>query len=482
MSVSIVFLFAGGLFMYFAHQTGYTMLEKQAQAKGHGVIEFGKAILEYIMLSGKNDQLQNALQRAVWSGEAKDVLILDDNGIILMKANGRQYKDRIPIEQFKKVSKFPDDLFMSINEHDSLYEFVISPILKKPECYDCHTERDKTKGYIAAKISMSDIRSASVEHRTMNIFMTVVTFLGIGGILFIALLYLVVRPIHKLRNQITKSEHQIDQLEHGEQIEFTELEVPSQEDEITDLMKAFNKLIKRLNEGNKKLHELHQGQLEQADRLATTGEMAASIAHEIKNPIAGVLGVLQVFDGDIPKDDARKDIITEMMVQLERVNQAVNDLLSYARPTPPTFEAVLLNDLIQKTVSLLSQQTKKKHISIDTSFDDESIVISADRKQIQQVLWNIMLNSIQAIDMIGKLSVSITQSNSSVEIRIIDSGKGIPQKQLSDVFKPFFTTKHKGTGLGMTISKRIIEQHGGSINLESTVGKGTIVTIHLPKN
>ncbi len=479
-AVVLVFLIAGGAFVYFAHQTGYTMLQKQTRAKAHGVAEFGKAILEHIMLGGRNDHLQSALKRAVASGQAKDFLILTDDGTIVLKADSNQYIDRLPIEKFVELPQFPGDRFLSLKQNDSLYEFIVTPIQKKSECYSCHPEKETTKGFLAVNISMDDVRAASLEHRTINLVMTVVTFSGLGIILYLALMFLVIRPVKKLNRQMIDVEEQIEKYEEGKQVQFSELELPHSKDEIAGLLAAFNKLIKRLNKTHNKLHEMHQSQLEHADRLATTGEMAASIAHEIKNPIAGVLGALQVFDSETPHHDERKIILAEMMIQLQRVNNTVNDLLNYARPTPPVFGEVYINELIEKTLSLISQQIKNEHIVIKKELMAERVSIIADGKQLQQVLWNILLNAIQAMDGKGALSVTSYQKDSSVIILIEDTGKGILPENLESIFKPFFTTKHKGTGLGMTISKRIITQHKGTIIIDSEPGKGTIATIMLP--
>jgi signal transduction histidine kinase len=263
-------------------------------------------------------------------------------------------------------------------------------------------------------------------------------------------------------------------------IGFPLLPDPSHKDEIADLSRDFNTLVRNLNEANAKLFEVHQSQLEHADRLASTGEMAASIAHEIKNPLAGILGAVQVFDSEVTDDDPKKEILSEMKVQLERMNHAVNDLLSYARPAQPVFEPVRLHDLIKKIVTLLPHQFKEKNIVIKEELSPDTILIHADKKQFQQVMWNIVLNGMQAMDHGGVLTIRTGTADGKVTITIKDTGKGIPPDQVERVFKPFYTTKHKGTGLGMTISRRIIEQHNGSILVRSTVGTGTIVEILLP--
>jgi len=236
-----------------------------------------------------------------------------------------------------------------------------------------------------------------------------------------------------------------------------------------------------LNETHARLQQVHDLQLEQAHRLATTGEMAASIAHEIKNPVAGIIGALQVLESENVFSDSHRDIIAEMQIQLERVNQAVNDLLSYARPAPPMFGKVDLHELIKKTAAMLSHQMVEKNIEVSLNLAGSSPEIRADGKQLRQLLWNIILNAMQAVPSGGKVAINTSRGNTVFTVQISDNGKGMPEEVLAHIYEPFFTTKHKGTGLGMTISKRIIEQHKGGIEVESRIDRGTAVTITLPQ-
>lgn len=476
-----VFLLAGGGFVYFAHYTGFKMLERSSQSQAHGVAEFSKAILEHIMLNGENRQLQSALNRIVSSRHATDILILREDGEIAMRVSSGVTSEKLPLEKFRELPEYPGEKFLFINENGSTYQYIITPIKKRTDCYQCHSEPLATQGFLGVKISMDDIRGVALQHRTTNIIMTIITFVGLGAMLFIALLIVVLRPIKKLRYQIGEVDQQIDRYEKGERVQFDKLFISDREDEVTSVMRAFNRLIHRLNDANEKIRDLHQIQMEHADRLATTGEMAAGIAHEIKNPITGVLGALHVFDGEMEESDERKEIIAEMIAQLERVNYAINDLLSYARPVNPEFTETDIAEIVRRTIGLLSPQSKQLNADIRTNLTENKILINADKKQIQQILWNITLNALQALDGKGVVNVLVEEDDVRVKIQVKDTGRGIPDEHLNCIFQPFFTTKHKGTGLGMTITKRIIEQHGGTISIESRVNAGTTVIIILPK-
>jgi signal transduction histidine kinase len=208
--------------------------------------------------------------------------------------------------------------------------------------------------------------------------------------------------------------------------------------------------------------------------------MAASIAHEIRNPIAGVLGALQVMLDELGADDPRREILEEMKTQVERVNHAVTDLLAYARPLPPMFEETSLNDIITRTSTMLSRQMRDRNLDVIHVLEPRPVMIVGDRKQLQQVLWNIILNGMQAMDERGVMTISLTEQSGTAIIAVTDTGSGISAEDIENIFKPFFTTKHKGTGLGMTISRRIVEQHHGSMTITSRPGEGTTVTIQLP--
>lgn len=479
-AVAATLIVAGSVFVYFAHRTGYSMLEDQSRLKARSMAGVLRGVLEYVMLEGKSDHLQQTLESIVVPRDVTNVYIVRTDGSIAFRAKNDSTGSRIPLEQFQPISGSGGDESFAEREEGSLIQYVLTPIRKKPECVRCHPGEETIRGYIALKVSMEDLKASAAEHRTMNIAMTAATFVGLGLIISLSLTFLVIRPIRSLHSHIHRVEESAGNQVSGERPVLPVLPESANTDEIGDLSRDFNTMVRRLNDAAGRLHEVHQRELEQADRLATTGEMAASMAHEIRNPIAGVLGALQVFDSEVGEDDARKEILEEMMRQLVRVNQAVNDLLSYARPTPPAFEEFPINELIQRTVPLVESQINGKSITVLSHLSPDEPVLEGDRKQMQQVLWNILLNGIQAIESSGTVSISSGRGESMVRIEICDTGKGIPADQVEKVFKPFYTTKHKGTGLGMTISRRIIEQHHGSIAVTSEAGKGTTVRILLP--
>ena len=468
-----VSLIAGGAFVMFAQKTGLAMLEQISQTKAHGIMEKVRGLLRQNANAHNREELHRILNLLTKSTDIVDAYIVKNDGTIIFSPATKDDAIQFSMEDLHPVPDAPDEKYLGKKEGDGYYEYI-STIIPAGNSAGGGAEN------LVLKISVSDVRSIAMKHRTTNIVMTIVIFAALALVTYLAMSFLVIRPVLKLHALIKRVEDNIIDLESGVKPHFPPLPESDKKDEIADLNRDFNILVHRLNDANDKLFDAHQKQLEHADRLGGLGEMAASMAHEIKNPIAGVIGALQVFQSEAKENDPQKEILDEMKIQLERVNHAVNDLLSYARPRPPQLEETEISDCLHKTLTLLTPQLSGKQIKVAVSLMEHDLYVLADRKQLQQVFWNIMLNAVQAMDNGGELSVSAYRREHSIHVVVSDTGPGLSDEQLKNVFKPFFSTKHKGTGLGITISKNIIEQHHGTISLESVKNKGVTVTIIIP--
>ncbi|MBI5470893.1 MAG: HAMP domain-containing protein [Ignavibacteriae bacterium] len=480
--VALVSVIFGGAFIFVAYKTGSQMLEEVGHAKAYAVAGLGKALLEHLMVAEKRNKIPNVLKSAMSFSQVSDAFVLKPDGTVAWGASARGNSPNVRIDQFVDRTDEFGNRYFSVKEDYKVFTYVLSPISNKRECNRCHGASNQFLGYFTTKISTDDLQAIATEHRTTNMLMAGLTFGGVSLSIFLVLTLLVVRPIRSLHSHISEAERGLDNLESGKSITLTSLPEPRGTDEVADLQRTFNNLVARLNVANAQLHVYHQEQLEHADRVASAGEMAASLAHEIKNPVAGVLGALQVLDSEIMLDDQQKELLAEMMAQMERINNAVNDLLSYARPSPPLLTRLDVNEVVRKTILLLSQQIKEKEIQLTLNLTSESATITADKKLLQQLLWNIALNGVQAMKGSGTLLLHTRKQGSSVRIDIQDTGAGIPPENLERIFTPFFTTKHKGTGLGLAICRRIVEQHQGTMSIASEPGRGTTVTVIMPTN
>lgn len=233
--------------------------------------------------------------------------------------------------------------------------------------------------------------------------------------------------------------------------------------------------MRRRQEAFQRQHE----QLLRWDRLATVGELAAGLAHELRNPLAGISGAIHVLGSQFPPDDERRGLVAELQAQIARMNGTLTDLLHHARPDKPRRVTVAVDGLLEESLKFLPQGDFEVVRRLDSSLP----LVSVDPNLLHQALLNILVNARQAMPNGGQLTVEtrvVAGSARPLQIRIADTGIGIPSDQLARIFQPFFTTKAEGTGLGLAITARIIEDHGGRIAVDSVVGKGTSFTIALP--
>jgi PAS domain S-box-containing protein len=214
--------------------------------------------------------------------------------------------------------------------------------------------------------------------------------------------------------------------------------------------------------------------------LARLGEMAAVVAHEVKNPLAGIRGALQVIGGRMPESSRDRGIIGEIVQRLDSLNDIVHDLLVFARPREPKLAPVVLAELIESTAALLKKDPT--HAGAQVSVSGDRPTITADAEQLQIVMLNLLLNAAQAAGAGGQVRVSVATGDGLCRIAVADSGPGIPAEIRDRIFEPFFTTKHRGTGLGLPTAKRVIERHHGDLAVTCPPQGGTIVTVTLPVN
>jgi two-component system, LuxR family, sensor kinase FixL len=237
----------------------------------------------------------------------------------------------------------------------------------------------------------------------------------------------------------------------------------------------FTGIIRDLTE-TKALEE----QITQSERLAALGQLVAEITHEIKNPLIMIGGFAEQLSRTVQDEKSRSKlkIITDEVQRLERLIRELKDVY---RPQPLTLESVNVNALLIEIFSLSKEDCKNRNIQIQIDTFPDPLYVEGDPEKLKQVFLNLVKNAIEAMENGGRLTLATRLKDQRVEITISDSGPGIPSQNREKIFTPFFTTKKRGTGLGLSLSKRIIEEHpGGSLLLDSEEGKGTKVKISLP--
>ncbi|MEK5443646.1 MULTISPECIES: ATP-binding protein [unclassified Fredinandcohnia] len=230
---------------------------------------------------------------------------------------------------------------------------------------------------------------------------------------------------------------------------------------------------------NLKQQILLQRELRRSEKLNVVSQLAASVAHEVRNPLTTVNGFLQLIIRDDNITDKQRNYIVITLSELNRAQSIINDYLSLAKPNNSNTELVNISEELSKTVELMTSYTNIQSIEVET-FIEDSLYINGNKDEIKQVLINIIKNAIEAIGNDGLLQINAFATDQDIIVKITDNGPGMTKEQLSKIGTPFYSTKDKGTGVGLTICFQIIEQLKGSIDVESTVGIGTSFLIKLP--
>ena len=421
-----------------------------------------------------------------------------------------------------QIKTTQSDLYLKNTRHARDYETVMNNVTNMPDvskaCLGCHHSEEVTKTLLELKARVEDYResfkrafveegdSSLVQQHEDAAFLMgedllkevddlicyagqrlgtktesslqaisrtkVVTFflVGIGPFVTVILTVILVRGFTKPINTVL---HAIKTLKSGD----LSCRISGLKDECGVVASQFNEMVASLNE--------HLRTMQRAEQMTMAGEMAASIAHEIKNPLTGLSIALRMLseNKDLTRDE--NEIVEASFLQIKRMESLIKEMLDFARPKEPEYCTVNMNALVEKTVSFVAglpfQSGGGGGITVVKSLCGDCPDILVDPMQMQQAVMNVVMNARDAMPEGGTLTIRTSHSGPSFVISVADTGGGIDGGDIEKLFKPFYTTKASGTGLGLPITKGIVERHGGTITVESTVGKGTTVTLTLPR-
>jgi len=427
------------------------------------------------MRVGNTEETQAILEMVAQSQKLLAVRIFHPHGVVLKSSSRGEIGRSVNNEDYQLYLNNRKEGITYADQHGEVLR-MIKPIYNTEQCHTCHGHKTKVIGVLDINYSLAETKRRMLAVTKLFAFSTVATIAFLSISIAFVMFRLVRAPLNGMIKKMAK-------VEEGD-LSVRIFHAPK--DEMGRLTNSFNSMIERLETAKNELDIYHFNQMERADRLASIGEMAAGIAHEIKNPLTGIASAITIINDDFSASDPRKEILGEVLEQVKRMDKTVNDLLFFGRPTDPDPVCTDLNTVLRKTLIFASQHRGSKGGAIEKVLDLQKNIppVYVDPKQIQQVFLNLILNAIQAMQSGGVLTIKTAliqdESQQWVTVSISDTGQGIPAQILGKIFTPFFTTKAQGTGLGLAICHKLVEQQGGTIRVESEDGKGTVFYIELP--
>lgn len=454
-------------------KTQRNIIHQTSQQKAELISSMIESSIHCIMKEGDIERLSSYIQEVSNLSDIRKIRILSSQGKISHSSLSEEIGSFIPQSSLQKLKTL-----LSNKSQFNLLVFLPKStiqgfhVIKNNEsCFRCHDRKNDINGILETHMDYSTAAALLKKSQVKGIFIAL-------GALFV-LTFIILRLFEKIVNKpLSQLKNKIKKVQEGElNTQFPVLK----KDEIGSLAESFNNMVRRLKEANQKIEDLFNRQMEKAEHLASIGELAAGLAHEIKNPIAGMKGALEIINQKTDESDPKKEIFTEILLQIDKIDHIIQDLLSYAKPKEMRKKLVNPNQCIENAIKLAKPQLKDKDIHIDFQGIKNEAQACLDEDKIQEVILNLILNSIYAIEKKGEISIKLDEKNESVlKITLKDNGVGIKKENLFQIFNPFFTTKTRGTGLGLSICKKIINAHQGSIHVESEEKKGTTFTIELP--
>jgi two-component system NtrC family sensor kinase len=348
---------------------------------------------------------------------------------------------------------------------------VLTPILNEASCSQAachaHDRRQSVLGVLDLGVSLGDVDREVARNRRVTVALSLAAVAAISLLLWGILHRLVGRPVARL----LAATRAVAAGDLGVRLPVR------RSDELSRLAAAFNEMTVKLAEAR---HQIYQ-----SNKLASLGRLAAGIAHEINNPLTGVLTYSSFLLKRSGDEETRQDLET-IVHETKRCREIVRGLLDFARQVPPRKCATDVNAIVARALGLVDNQLRVQNIRVTQSLRADLPAIPADPNQIQQVLINLLVNAADAFadgprEIYVATELVQAAGGAAVEIKVADTGAGIPEQHLGRIFEPFFTTKeHRGTGLGLAVVWGIVGEHGGTIEVESRVGSGTTFTVRLP--
>lgn len=345
---------------------------------------------------------------------------------------------------------------------------VTRPFLNDSGCQSCHGTGGPVIAWLDLDVDVNEHAIGFATFTTLSAALGAFYLLAAIAILVPGLSAIVVRPLRRLTDAMR-------QVRDGD---LAVSVAPAGTREIDTVVGGFNRMVVDLRNARASEEEARRLQLERVEQLAVVGELAAGLAHEVRNPLSGVKAVLDVLERE-SGDPSRRDVLRDASGELVRIDQILRELLQFARPKPPALVPFDLDALVRNAVAL-TVPADADAPRIRCEIDGALPAAMGDAGQVRQVLVNLLLNAQHASGETGEVVISTGRHDGQLWCRVRDTGAGVPAEKAETIFRPFVTTKTRGTGLGLSISRRIVELHGGRLALDNPGEPGASFTFTLP--
>lgn len=473
------------IYTYFVIRVQSTWWHERTLAQNALTASLVHEYMQDVMLSRRHSEAQRFLHDLKGSHEIV-------HGRIINTAGSVAFSDD-PSEVGRMTLQTPPELFTGERilhgmrvERGQQLAVTMRPVRNDAKCAQCHEQKMPFLGAIVLEKSMAPAEAAIADNRDLLIVYGLIIFVLVGIVLWVLILRFVTQPVGELLRQMRR-------------VQAGDLSVRVQADgldEINELGRGFDSMVGSLDAAQREVKDSHEKQIQQASKLATIGELASGIAHEIRNPLAGIGAAVEVLSEISDSKTQYGEVVREIHRQIARLNSTLSNLLDFARLREPEIAPADVGELLQPMLALVRPDAQKQRVRIVETYPSLLPPICVDRQQVQQVLLNILVNAIQAMPDGGTLTLGasliewppvegsllgggdadaepdLIKPRPAVRLTVRDTGAGIPPENLNRIFSPFFTTKHRGTGLGLSITRMIVEKHGGHISVNSEPGKG----------
>jgi two-component system NtrC family sensor kinase len=474
--VAVLMILSTGSFMLFSLGQQRATKEILVHSSAHMARSL-EQILRLSMLENRRDEIKSAIRDIAAEDTIEFVTLVTHAGEVAyssgpgidMSVSQDDYRcSGCHINNKKQPLKvLPADRIVDMTD-DSEAAMIVLPIYNAPNCHSgaCHAHfKDETVlGVMEVEVSYAEIdKSLAQSYRNLIIFSSLIAFAT-----FIAIIILIRQWVTNPVRDLLKGTQRISDgdLRHV---------IPVGEGELGALAQAFNKMQSQL--------ETSQKQLITAEKLASIGKLAASVAHEINNPLTGILTFAEDLADEAEPEDPRLDDYKTIQREAIRCREIVRQLLDFSRQVKTNLRLIDINEILSHTVSFVSKQALFRNIRIESDLQEDLPSVTADSAQLEQVILGILVNASEMMPDGGRIVITsaILNWGEEVEVSIRDTGPGIPEENLRKIFEPFFSTKGGSSlGIGLAVSWNIINQHGGRLDVDSKPGQGATFRIALP--